>query len=201
MKKLLTHKYLGRLLILGSILFTGVFQGTAQTVPTGSGLTIEDFTASEYGDGTSIGFGILNGISLITRTRVGQGQDQLGGSIGFSTAPDDPFNPQDLFIVTSILPEYNFYLGNTYKEKIKRTKVKQKYRKHFLSAKPGILIGGEGLRYVGAITWHRQTYTPYKTDYTRGFDLGLQYISANDTFDDMFTLFLRVDWSWFRNGQ
>ena len=188
------------LTVLSLTLLQSLSYGQSSDSNTKARMTIEDFEPEEYGEGRSIGFGIFHGFGLIGRTRVGSSQDQLGLEIAFRTLSEFDSEEEEFVFTSSLFltPEYNFYLGHTYKEKVKRSKVKQKYRKHFLSAKVGTGLADNTLVYSGAITWHRQTYDPTNKTYARGFDLGLEYLGGNGVVSNQTSLFFRVDWGWYR---
>jgi len=167
-------------------------------------IDIADINSEEFGQGAAIGFGFLSdGLAFIVRkTLKSEDQIGLGTSIYLGTELDASGQSIERFFPGAFFrPEYNFHLANTYKEKAKRTYVKQKFRKHYISAKAGYGFSNLNI-YSFALTWHRETFLLKNKNHSRGLDLGVSYTVLTDNNSDALGvgagIYLRLDWTWFR---
>ena len=169
--------------------------------------SLSDINSEEFGQGTAIGFGFLSdGLSAIARRTLKSG-DQIGLSTSFLLTAEQ--NAAGTSIETLhpgvfFRTEYNFHAGNTYKEKVKRTEVKKKFRKHYISGKAGFGFSSLNV-YSFALTWHRETFLLRNKNHARGLDLGIQYSVLTENNREALGvgvgIYLRVDWTWFRQDK
>ena len=164
---------------------------------------LDDYNHEDYGQGTSIGVNIFgDGLGLmLRRTLPSQDQIEINPSfwvLGIQDASDDVTFYGGAYLRAG----YNFYMGNTLKIKSNERRVKEKYRKHYISVKPGIgtsIVQGAGV----ALTWHRETFKNKNIKAASGLDLGMEYRSyfgesSGLQFQNYYGVYLRIDWSWYR---
>ncbi len=169
--------------------------------------TLSDIDSKSYGQGAAFGFSIFgDGLSFIARRSL-KSEDQIGLSTSFGL--DFELN-DDRDSILRVVPgiafrfEYNFHLGNTYKEKMKKGRFKKKFRKHYISIKPGASFALDNT-YGIALTWRRETFLLENKNHVRGLDLGIFY-NVNDSETNNLTgsragIYFRLDWTWFRNNK
>ena len=166
-----------------------------------------DINSVEYGQGTSVGFSILgDGLGLMLR-RTLKSEDQIGLGTHFflsfvqnaAGTSIDRVNPGVFFRT-----EYNFHLGNTYKEIAKRSYVKRKFKKHYISVKAGAALSEFNV-YSFVLSWHRESFRVKNKLYARGLDLGVAYNFIPNDSANLFTntvgVYFRLDWTWFRHNK
>ena len=186
------------------LLFTTCITLHAQKISDYTPMYLSDIDATEYGQGTGIGFSILgDGLGFQVRKTL-KTQDQIGlGTHLFVTAVSNPEQTEFDRLAPGIFlrGEYNFHLGNKLKEKAKRTYVKRKLRKHYLSAKAGAGFSTFNT-YSAVLSWHRETFKVGNKKVARGLDLGIAYNivpdSATSLIGSSVGIYLRFDWMWFR---
>ncbi len=164
---------------------------------------LDDYRAEDYGQGTSIGLNIFgDGLGLMLRRTLGS-QDQIEINPSFWILGIQDVNDDVTWYGGAFLRAgYNFYMGNTLKIKGNEHRIKEKYRKHYISVKPGIgtsVVEGAGV----AFTWHRETFRNKNAKAARGLDLGVEYRSyfgepTGVQFRNYYGVYLRIDWSWYR---
>lgn len=201
----MTSKLLA-LAIASILLFTNQIYG--QNIKEYTPLDPATLNSEEFGQGTAIGFNIFgDGLGFMVR-RTLNNEDQIGLNTGIFwnyIFDASTMRPEGINLGFYIRPEFNFYMGNTFKEKHKRSEVKRKYRKHYISLKAIAGISSSS-NYGAAITWHRETFLVKNKSHARGLDLGINYlvfpggsigfIGERSAF---IGLFLRLDWTWFRH--
>lgn len=182
----------------------------AQNIKEYTPLDPSTLNSADFGQGTALGFSIFNGVGFVVRHNF-DNEDQLGLVTNFALVINstNTSNMQtvDVNAGISLLPEYNFYLSNTYKEKSKRNQVKRKYKKHFISLKAGTILSRSNV-YRGVISWHRESFLVRNKSHARGLDLGLVLTYFPDGNGGLFGgstavagVFFRLDWTWSRKGK
>ncbi len=171
---------------------------------------IMDDQSYEYGRGTSMGFHILgDGVGLVLRHSFGS-QNQLGASLSYSPLIfTQSMGWTYYFSGVMITPEFNVFLGSRIKEKNRRSAIKRKMKKHFISLKAGIGYAAGPLNglpvtftsYTSSLTWHQERFFTHKTKKSTGFDLGinLSYYNSKQVIIQQapVNIFLRWDWAWY----
>lgn len=190
-----------------SILFLFSTQVFGQKISEYKPLDPSTLDSKEFGGKRAIGFNIFgDGLGFVLRGNL-KNEDQIGVNLsifGDGTVNQNTNSIENSSLGVSLLPEYNFYLGNTYKEKYKRSEVKRKYKKHYLSLKAG---GRFSFRssITGVIAWHRETFRLKNKSHSRGLDLGIRYnlFPNGDGGSELnrsatIGIYFRLDWTWAR---
>lgn len=167
-------------------------------------LKLSDINSPEYGQGTSIGVSILgDGLAGLQLRHVLGNEDQLELNTTFWNVAVSEISSDDIVLFNGVFfrAGYNFHLGNNVKEK----KGKRKFRKNYLSVKPGLGFARVNAQSI-ALTWHKEMFFVDQPQSSKGIDLGLQFIHFTNnrtgySFGDSYSIFLRFDWAWFRGGK
>jgi len=155
-----------------------------------SGQSSTSLSPSDYGQGYSLGFSFFGegGLGVPFRKQIGHG-DQ----IEITTAYASITNNEEIAFGFYVGAGYNYFLGHKHKLK----KRKNKMIKHYLGGKAGLYFGS-GISPSAGIKWRREAFRSHQNQYSRGFELGVNYI-GDGHLQEAVTLHLKFDWNWYRN--
>lgn len=188
------------------LFFALLFSLQAQHIKEYTPMLKSDFNSEDFGKGYSIGFYLFGeGHGFLMRKTL-KSEHQIGVAVSpfilaITFLPNnegiDRFRPG--FFVR---PEFNILLGSNFKEKAKKDFVKRKYKKHYLSIKPGAGLTFDRI-YSLALTWHRERFDVLNKNYAHGLDIGIKYSAFDSTVDNGFSegigVFFRLDFNWYKN--
>lgn len=166
-----------------------------------------DYEPEEFGQGRSIGLSLLgDGIIGMTFKFVQDNQNQIEINPAYTGRAEvftvnDEIIWGDYYHGIAVTGGYNLFTGSNYKSR------KRKVIKNYVGLKGGLMYRGEPELITGVV-WHREAFRSHENNYSRGLDLGLRYTkilgngvyvdSDYGTFQDEVTIYLKVDWNWFR---
>lgn len=166
-----------------------------------------EYNPKEYGVGNSIGLSLLgDGVIGMAFKFIQANQNQWDLNASYTGRLevftfDDTFEIGDYDHGISLTGGYNIFMGSNYKWS------KHKVIKNYIAPRLSFTYRDQEEVGVGFV-WHRQAFRPDEQNYSRGFDLGLSYkkilgngfyLNTNgDPIDSYVSIFIRVDWNWFR---
>ncbi len=164
------------------------------------------FEPKEYGAGNSIGLSLIgNGVIGFTMKFANEGKNQIDLTASLSNRVEGIQNGNDFEVVNvyygvAFSGAYNFFMGSNYKRR------KDKVIKNYLGLK-ALLVSRNSIETGFAINWHREAFRRNENKYSRGLDLGIQYLGVfggeiigptGEIFNGGPNIYIRVDWNWFR---
>ncbi len=175
----------------------------AQEWDTYTPMFITDFNSNDFAKGESFGVNFsVDGVGFAANSTF-ESEDQLGFSLSYRpNLESNELRRTFLQLDNSFYfnAEFNIHLGNSFKERYNSYSLWRKYKKHYISLKPGVRIGYEN-NYDIALTWRREAFNVNTKHRAFVFDVGGRLLLADDILNisvsDHLNLYLRIAWNWF----
>jgi len=185
------------------LLLCSSFFVKAQNTGTYSQKYKSDYNSSDFADGESFGVNFsIDGIGFAANSTF-RSEHQLGFSIAyrplveFNDRSREVLNLDQSFYFNG---EFNLHLGNSFIERYNAHSIWRKYKKHYISFKPGVRIGIDN-NYDFALTWKREAFNVKTRHRAFVLDAGARFFFENEirigpVFNNI-DPYVRLAWNWF----